>query len=782
MGGTLIPNANTNRLVIVNVQPSHANDYTVRIRNVADPIGVISASARLTVTPTNLPPPGNLVSISNLWRYEASGTDLGTAWLGPDFNDDTWPVGPALLGFETSPLPFPIQTVLPIGAVTYYFRTEVNLNVPAINPLAQFRLRTLVDDGAVVYINGIEAVRVGMPPGPITYNTLATRSMEAVFEGPFLIPPSLFVPGRNVIAVEVHQGQVASGDVVFGLALEGQPGGTNGVPLVITQQPQNQFVEVGGTAIFHVGVSGTPPFGYRWRRNGVTIAPPPGSDTLIISNVQPSHAGVYSVVVTNAANPAPGVLSSNAVLTVITNALPPQITQQPQSQTVPVGGTATFSVQSSGTLPFRYQWFKGDVQLGGATNRILTMTNVQTNHAGVYSVRISNTAGSVMSSGALLTVTPPEPEIPPPVIASFSPQSGPTGTVVTIVGDNFHPSVGGNRVFFGAMRARVLTANTNEITVEAPVGATYEPIAVNTRNRVAFSDRPFVVTFESSRRISVGSFYPFTVTAGDSPVHVSMGDMEGNGKLDFVAANLYSSTVGVYLNRSTNSTLDPVSVGFPRTYPTGPAPFFMALADIDGSGSRDVITANTENHTITLIPNVPAGVFALGSPLHLPTGQLPIAIATGDLDKDGRVDIVVANHDSDSITIFRQVFSPFPAPTMPFQAVELPVGDGPHNVVIGDVDGDGRADIIVANFQTRTMAVLRNLSTGPGISAASFAPAVHFPRGGNCLAFGDLDGDGQSDIVIGNWRTQTISVFRNVASPGAITLDSLAAPVDFAMV
>ena len=784
--GVAMANSNTNRLIINNVQPGHAGVYNVVVMNPANPApGVLSEGATLTVlnTPTNPPPGGNLVSISNVWRYEANGsTNLGTSWRAPDFNDSAWPSGLGLLGFETSPLPFPIQTMLPIGPITYYFRTEVSFDVPTINPFAQFRLRTFVDDGAVVYINGTEALRVGMPAGAVTYNTLASRNTEAAFEGPFLLPPSLFVPGRNVIAVEVHQGQVPSGDVVFGLTLDGQPGGTNVVrPPIITEQPQSQSVEVGGTAVFRVEVTGTPPFGYRWLRNGVTIVPPSlGSNTLIISNVQTSHAGLYRVVVTNAAMSP--VASSNAVLTVIGITVAPEITQQPQNQTVPVGGTATFAVQATGTPPPSYIWFKGDEPLGGATNRVLTLTNVQTNHAGAYSVRVSNTAGSVLSTQALLTLTPPEPEILPPVITDFSPQSGPTGTVVTITGDNFHPGVSGNRVYFGAVRARVLTSSTNELTVEAPVGATYEPLSVNTRNRIAFSDRPFMVTFESSRRISAGSFVVSSVPAGDSPVHVSMGDMEGNGRVDFVAANLYSSTVGVYLNGSSNFTVGPMPFGPPRTYPTGPLPFFMTLADLDGMGGLDIITANTENHTISLLRNTPAGVFALSSPLHVRVGQLPIALATGDLDKDGRVDIVVANHDSDSITILRQIVNPFSiVPASPFQVVELPVGDGPHNVVIGDVDGDGRSDIIVANFQTRTMAVLRNLSTGPGITADSFAPPVHFPRGGNCLAFGDIDDDGKSDIVIGNWRTQTLSVFRNVASPGSITLDSLAAPVDFAM-
>src|SRR5206468_3124778 len=83
------------------------------------------------------------------------------------------------------------------------------------------RLIHLVDDGAVFYLNGLEILRTGMPPGPIDGSTLASREVDSArYEGPFDIEVTNLVAGQNVLAVEVHQGSFASPDVVFGAELE----------------------------------------------------------------------------------------------------------------------------------------------------------------------------------------------------------------------------------------------------------------------------------------------------------------------------------------------------------------------------------------------------------------------------------------------------------------------------------------------------------------------------------------------------------------------------------
>ena len=91
-----------------------------------------------------------------------------------------------------------------------------------------------------------------------------------------------------------------------------------GLPPVVVQAPANQTVLEGENATFTVEVTGTAPFGYRWRRGVTTIVPADqGRATLTLTNVQLAQAGSYNVVITNSVNSAPGVLSSSGVLTVL---------------------------------------------------------------------------------------------------------------------------------------------------------------------------------------------------------------------------------------------------------------------------------------------------------------------------------------------------------------------------------------------------------------------------------------------------------------------------------
>jgi hypothetical protein len=156
-----------------------------------------------------------VLAIDAMWRYEASGADLGTAWRNTGFNDASWPRSRALFFNETAALPAPANTPLSLGPTTYYFRTTFTLQGEP--SAANLVLRAVVDDGAVVYLNGTEVLRLNMPAGPVTAATLASPGVgDATFTGPFPLAAGPLVSGTNVIAVEVHQASAASSDVVFG--------------------------------------------------------------------------------------------------------------------------------------------------------------------------------------------------------------------------------------------------------------------------------------------------------------------------------------------------------------------------------------------------------------------------------------------------------------------------------------------------------------------------------------------------------------------------------------
>ena len=169
------------------------------------------------------------------------------------------------------------------------------------------------------------------------------------------------------------------------------------VPPAISVQPQDTSATVGSNATFRVTVTGAPPPSYQWQFNSVNIPGATGS-SYVKSHVETNDAGLYFVVVTNFAG---SVTSSNATLTVN---VPPAITTQPQSVSVGIGSTVTFTVAATGTSPLSFQWRFNSTNLAGATDSSYTCDNVQIANVGSYSVVVSNIAGTLTSADAVLAL------------------------------------------------------------------------------------------------------------------------------------------------------------------------------------------------------------------------------------------------------------------------------------------------------------------------------------------------------------------------------------------
>jgi alpha-tubulin suppressor-like RCC1 family protein len=180
---------------------------------------------------------------------------------------------------------------------------------------------------------------------------------------------------------------------------------------VINQQPHSTNVLAGSNATFTVVAGGTAPLRYRWSFNGTNLTNSgrisgATNATLTISNVVTGDAGGYRVVVSNSVSV---VTSSVATLTVL---LPPTITTQPTNQSVPVYSDVTFFAAASGTGPLFYQWQKdglnltGGGRVGGATNSVLTVSDVQAGDIGNYRLIVTNVYGAATSVVANLMVQP----------------------------------------------------------------------------------------------------------------------------------------------------------------------------------------------------------------------------------------------------------------------------------------------------------------------------------------------------------------------------------------
>jgi hypothetical protein len=257
-------------------------------------------------------------------------------------------------------------------------------------------------------------------------------------------------------------------------------------------------------------------------------------------------------------------------------------------------------------------------------------------------------------------------------------------------------------------------------------------------------------------------------------VAVAMADVDGDGQLDLVSANVNDDLSAWSFSRELGTfSSNPVVIGQGSGFldPSG-----LVASDFDGDGRVDLVTSNSGTDDYTLFFQRSAGSFnEAGADLLLGNAvdtQGMSAIEMADVDQDGDLDLICSNGDGDSISIFHQ-FSPALFSTEPAAVLGSPTTtDDPRSLVVRDLDGDGRVDIAVASRGTDNVVVWFQASEG------SYPAAPDLVLGGAlgdpvCLTVADLNADGDLDLVTADEGGNHLSIFFQTAPRTFATLPSL---------
>jgi hypothetical protein len=252
--------------------------------------------------------------------------------------------------------------------------------------------------------------------------------------------------------------------------------------------------------------------------------------------------------------------------------------------------------------------------------------------------------------------------------------------------------------------------------------------------------------------------------SGAGAASVAIGDLNGDGKLDLATADFDGETVSVLINRGDGR------FRAHRAYATGSLPWDVAIGDLNGDGRPDLATANIPDRgrvsSVSVFINKGDGSF--DNKVDYRTGRRPFSVAIGDLNHDGKLDLVTAN-GSDSVSVFINGGDGSFRPRVDYRA-----GSGPRSIAIGDMNRDRNPDLVTANsnsvegggsdkgtLSVDGASVLLNKGDG------RFRPKLDYrthEMGFGSVAIGDLNRDGKADVAIGvdsEIGTKTVPVLLN---------------------
>jgi len=364
-----------------------------------------------------------------------------------------------------------------------------------------------------------------------------------------------------------------------------------------------------------------------------------------------------------------------------------------------------------------------------------------------------------------------------PSITSFTPLNGPIGTTVTITGTGFNATVSDNIVHFGVVRANVISATATTLTVSSPSGTGFEYINVlnNTSKLTGYSALPFTTTFSGCAPFDASSLSTRTDYAtGTTTRTVIFSDLDDDGKADMIATNVGSGDISVFRNLSLP--------GLPLfatklEFAAGVGTSGISTGDLNGDGKLDIVVSNYNSMDISIFINTTVGstiTFATRVDIATwdvmpPSGFInPLGVVIHDMNGDGKPDIAIANYSTSSVALFRNT-TVGATPTFVRQIHNTGL-TGPRELAVGDMNADGKADMVVSDEIGNRILVYRNNSPAGGAFTFDVPVTATTGNAPRVVALGDLDGDGKQDIAVVNTSSNSVSVFRNTSASGTISI------------